>query len=128
MDNWRKKMVNWLEGHRSLVVLFFCLPASFIFDKLLVIYSWLYREIFCSALRHDQKVANIQNRVRKWESQTPEKRKLLCTSRPNWLSLSTTFFRKVILKSGSKFESHSSLYLSGSLRANSNCSLRHFAF
>ena len=32
--------------------------------------------------------------VRKNASQPPESRRLMCTARPNWLSLSTTFFNK----------------------------------
>lgn len=32
--------------------------------------------------------------VRLWQKQPQADRKLLCTARPNWLSLSTTFFRK----------------------------------
>ena len=42
----------------------------------------------------------IQSQVREWNSlpktdpKTGRERPLMCTSRPNWLSLSTTFFNK----------------------------------
>jgi len=32
--------------------------------------------------------------VRQWNDLPENEKKLMCTSRPNWLSLSTTFFRK----------------------------------
>lgn len=37
---------------------------------------------------------DIQRAVRAWRQLPQSERKMLCTSRPNWLSLSTTFFRK----------------------------------
>jgi len=33
--------------------------------------------------------------VAKWNKQDSTNRKLLCTARPNWMSLSLTFFKKV---------------------------------
>ena len=41
---------------------------------------------------HTIKIITIQ--VRKNAALPPENRKLMCTARPNWLSLSTTFFNK----------------------------------
>lgn len=32
--------------------------------------------------------------MQQWNKLAPKDRRLLCTSRPNWLSLSTTFFQK----------------------------------
>lgn len=40
------------------------------------------------------RVRDIQRAVRVWGQDPAAKKKLLCTARPNWLSLSTTFFRK----------------------------------
>ncbi|XP_024941481.1 angiotensin-converting enzyme isoform X2 [Cephus cinctus] len=94
MDALKNSIIKWLEDNRSLVVLFFCLPASYIFDKVLGIYIWIYRELFYSSQKHDEKVKVIQRQVQKWAEQPQAQRKLLCTARPNWLSLSTTFFRK----------------------------------
>jgi delta24-sterol reductase len=48
--------------------------------------------------KHGERVQEIQAKVREWNSLPLEegknKRPYMCTSRPNWLSLSTTFFNK----------------------------------
>lgn len=86
--------VKFLEDNRGLVILFFCLPASFIFNLLLQLRNWTYKKIYGNALNHNAEVKRIQKQVTKWSKQDPDNRKLLCTARPNWLSLSTKFFRK----------------------------------
>ncbi|XP_068620513.1 delta(24)-sterol reductase-like [Battus philenor] len=88
----KRRLISWLEEHRELVVLVFCLPASFLFTLLLKFKAWLRR--LGTGPTHEVAVAEIQKRVRDWNKLPQEKRRLLCTSRPNWLSLSTTFFQK----------------------------------
>ncbi|CAL8078831.1 unnamed protein product [Orchesella dallaii] len=90
----RKPIIRWLEDNRGLVVLFFCLPASFIFDLVLRFKVWLQRSLSNVPETHQQRVAEIQKQVAKWNKEDTRQRKLLCTSRPNWLSLSLTFFPK----------------------------------
>ncbi|XP_013137479.1 PREDICTED: delta(24)-sterol reductase-like [Papilio polytes] len=85
-------LVTWLEEHRELVVLVFCLPASFLFTLLLQARAWLRR--LGTGPDHDTAVKEIQRRVQEWNKLPLEERRLLCTARPNWLSLSTTFFQK----------------------------------
>lgn len=53
--------------------------------------SRLSNPLFVSAA---SRVREIQRAVRQWGQQPKASRKMLCTARPNWLSLSTTFFRK----------------------------------
>ncbi|XP_034245473.1 delta(24)-sterol reductase-like [Thrips palmi] len=89
----RSRIVAWLEENRELVVLLFCLPASFVFSLLLSARAWL-RARNSSPQHHDARVRDIQRAVRVWGNDPAAKKKLLCTARPNWLSLSTTFFRK----------------------------------
>lgn len=91
---WKTTFIELLENNRGLVVLLFCLPASFIFNLLLEVRKCIYTKLFSSPRRHDERVRKIQAQVLKWSDLPKEERKLLCTSRPNWLSLSTTFFRK----------------------------------
>lgn len=93
-QTWKTKLVNFLENNRGLVILLFCLPASFIFDLFLSTRNYIQRKLFSSPKRHEDRVRNIQKQVQKWNKIPKEKRKLLVTSRPNWLSLSTTFFQK----------------------------------
>lgn len=90
----KTKLIEVLENNRGLVVLLFCLPASFIFDLILSCRNKIHRFFFSSPEQHDARVREIQHRVQLWNKLPKEKRKPLCTSRPNWLSLSTTFYRK----------------------------------
>ncbi|KAG5886289.1 hypothetical protein JTB14_001508 [Gonioctena quinquepunctata] len=90
----KHRLIDLLERNRGLVVLFFCLPASFLFDLALCARTKLYRMFFSSPKLHDTRVRKIQSRVQAWNKLPKENRKFLCTSRPNWLSLSTTFFQK----------------------------------
>lgn len=93
--NFKKRAVRWLEDNRGLVIFFFCLPASFLFDLILELRLWVKTQLFSAPWKHDARVRKIQDKVRQWAKLPAEKRKPLCTARPNWLSLSTTFFRKV---------------------------------
>lgn len=89
-----EKLINFLENNRSLVVLFFCLPASFLFNLFLTTKRWIYRKLFSSPQNHDKRVRNIQTQILQWNKLPVNEKKLLCTARPNWLSLSTTFYQK----------------------------------
>ncbi|CAH2984347.1 unnamed protein product [Chilo suppressalis] len=89
----KQRLVQWLEDHRELVVLVFCLPASFLFSVLLQIKAYI-RALTSDPSRHDAAVRKIQAQVQQWNKQPSSQRRLLCTSRPNWQSLSTTFFQK----------------------------------
>lgn len=93
-NTWKDNIIHFLENNRGLVILLFCLPASFVFDLVLTIRTKLYRILFSSPKLHDTRVAKIQKQVQLWNKSPKVDRKQLCTSRPNWLSLSTTFFRK----------------------------------
>lgn len=93
-QEWRKSAVRWLEDNRGLVVLFFCLPASFVFNLVLTTRNWIVRKISSAPEKHYLRVRYIQSQILQWQKQAEDKRKLLCTARPNWLSLSLTFFKK----------------------------------
>ncbi|XP_065168366.1 delta(24)-sterol reductase-like [Atheta coriaria] len=92
--SWKTILIDVLETNRGLVILFFCLPASFIFNLGLQIQKCFYRMFLASPKRHDERVRDIQRQVQLWNKLPTESRKNLCTSRPNWLSLSTKFFKK----------------------------------
>lgn len=93
-SGFRDRLILFLEDNRGLVVLFFCLPASFLFDLVLKSQQFLYRTFLSSPHHHDKRVRDIQTKVQLWNKLPKENRKLLCTSRANWLSLSTTFYPK----------------------------------
>ncbi|CAH1241724.1 DHCR24 [Branchiostoma lanceolatum] len=90
----RKRFIRWLEDNRGFIILVFCLPASFLFDTCLQLRNWFRRTFLSAPEKHDERVRDIQRRIRRWNDQPKDKRKPMCTSRPNWLSLSTTFFQK----------------------------------
>lgn len=94
LDSFKSSAVRWLEDNRGLVIVLFCLPASFIFDTIMQTRKWLYQKLYSSPDKHNDRVRQIQSHVRKWNELPKEKRRLMVTSRPNWLSLSTTFFPK----------------------------------
>merc|ERR1719150_3538363 len=85
-------MIRWMEDNRGLILTVIGLPLSFLFDLVMQVRNWSYRVFLSSPARHGQRVASIQRQVR--ENFTSPHRKLMCTARPNWLSLSTTFFNK----------------------------------
>jgi len=83
-------MVNFMQ----MVIVLFGLPISFVFDIVLRTQKWIRNKLYSSPKRHDQRVRRIQKDVQNWNKLPKEKRKLMCTSRPNYLSLSVTFFNK----------------------------------
>lgn len=93
-ETWKSKLIKFLEDHRALVVVFFCLPASFIFDLVLKTRNKINRFFFSSPQEHDKRVRKIQSQVQEWNKLPKDQRRLLCTARPNWLSLSLGFFAK----------------------------------
>ncbi|CAH0695596.1 unnamed protein product [Spodoptera exigua] len=92
-DSFKNRLIQWLEDHREFVVAVFCLPASFLFTVLMRMRAYL-RWLTSDPQRHDSAVRLIQSQVQQWNKLPAQERRLLCTSRPNWLSLSTTFFQK----------------------------------
>ncbi|CAJ0955959.1 unnamed protein product, partial [Mesorhabditis belari] len=93
-EDLKEKAIRWLEENRGIVILFFVLPASLIFDLFVRVRIWVNRKFLEKSSTHENRVETIQQRVKVWNSTPSSDRKLLCTSRPNWQSLSTTFFDK----------------------------------
>ncbi|CAD5217684.1 unnamed protein product [Bursaphelenchus xylophilus] len=94
VEKLRARTVRWLEDNRGLVIVVFCLPASFLFDLGMQIRCWIQRTFFSAPQDHLKRVRKIQEAVRKWNEQPVSERRPMCTAKPTWLSLSTTFFRK----------------------------------
>ncbi|XP_023334287.1 delta(24)-sterol reductase isoform X2 [Eurytemora carolleeae] len=90
----RKKLIRAMEDNRGLILTVIGLPLSFLFDKVMQFRNWWYREFLSSPSKHMDRVATIQAQVVRNASQPAGQRKTMCTARPNWLSLSTTFFNK----------------------------------
>lgn len=90
----KERVVRFLEDHRVWLLTFFVLPASYIFNLVLSIKKYFLKLKYADANEHDNRVKEIQQKIEAWNKLPPEGRKLLCTSRANWLSLSLSFFRK----------------------------------
>ena len=90
----KRKFIDWLENHRGFVIVMFCLPMSFIFDLYLKVKHNILSYFFSAPLKHNDRVRAIQRDINRWNNLSKHDKKLLCTARPNWLSLSTTFFQK----------------------------------
>ncbi len=90
----KRTLIRWLEDNRGIVIFLFCLPASFLFDLVLAFRIWFKNRFFSAPWQHDKRVQDIQSKVQLWKKLPPKERKLLCTSRQNWLSLSLTFTKK----------------------------------
>ena len=88
----KRRMIRWMEDNRGLILTVIGLPLSFLFDLVMQVRNWSYRVFLSSPAKHGERVAAIQRQVR--ENFTSAQPRLMCTARPNWLSLSTTFFNK----------------------------------
>ena len=60
---WKQSLVRLMERHRGLIVVLFCLPASFLFDVVFRLRAWVRRELLAAPNKHSQRVAEIQARV-----------------------------------------------------------------
>uniref|UniRef100_A0A7E4V4U9 Delta(24)-sterol reductase n=1 Tax=Panagrellus redivivus TaxID=6233 RepID=A0A7E4V4U9_PANRE len=94
LANLQAKAVRWLEDNRGLVIVLFCLPASFLFDSAIQIRCWIRRTFFSAPADHPKRVREIQKCVQQRNALPESERKPMCTAKPNWLSLSLTFYRK----------------------------------
>ena len=60
---WKQTLVRLMERHRGLIVVLFCLPASFLFDVVFRLRAWVRRELLAAPNSHHRRVAEIQARV-----------------------------------------------------------------
>jgi len=90
----KKRFIRWMEDNRGLILTVIGLPASFLFDLVMRTRNWAYATFFSSPKQHGERVKKIQSKVNDWNKLPSENRPFMCTARPNWLSLSTTFFNK----------------------------------
>nr|XP_053628727.1 delta(24)-sterol reductase-like isoform X2 [Cherax quadricarinatus]XP_053628728.1 delta(24)-sterol reductase-like isoform X2 [Cherax quadricarinatus]XP_053628729.1 delta(24)-sterol reductase-like isoform X2 [Cherax quadricarinatus] len=90
----KHRIARWMEDHRGLIVVLVVLPLSNIFSAVMQLRHWIFHRFISAPENHDERVIAIQKQVMRWNKWPKVKRKLMCTARPNWQSLSTTFFAK----------------------------------
>ena len=58
-----------LTEYRGVVIVCFCLPASFVFGLYFQLRDFVYRALLASPSQHDARVAGVQAEVRRWAAQ-----------------------------------------------------------
>ncbi|KAJ1923334.1 hypothetical protein IWQ60_005944 [Tieghemiomyces parasiticus] len=80
-------LARFVERNTWVVILFFALPASYIFDMFFSIRNWYVRSFLAAPKLHDQRVREVQAQVKRWNEQG--RKSPMCTARPGWLTMST---------------------------------------
>jgi delta24-sterol reductase len=81
---------EFLTRHRTALLVGVGLPVGFVFDAVLRARARI-REFFGAPERHDERVRDVQEQVRRWAAQPDGERKPMCTDRRTWQNLSTRF-------------------------------------
>ncbi|KAK4319169.1 hypothetical protein Pmani_009871 [Petrolisthes manimaculis] len=81
---------GWIEyiliHYRWVIVIFFLLPASFLYDIYYYTRSWIIFKFNSAPQQHDMKVRDVQMQVGEWcagDQDVP-----MCTARPGWQTIS----------------------------------------
>ncbi|KAI8870425.1 24-dehydrocholesterol reductase-like protein [Ramicandelaber brevisporus] len=80
-------LAKFVEKNQWLVICFFALPGSYVFDMFFIVRNWYVRQFLAAPLLHDQRVREVQAQVRRWNEDG--RKKPMCTARPGWLTMST---------------------------------------
>ncbi|KAJ1971452.1 hypothetical protein H4R35_005248 [Dimargaris xerosporica] len=78
---------RFIERHTWVAVVFFALPASYVFDTFFILRNWYVRSFLAAPKLHDQRVREVQAQVRRWNENG--RQRPMCTARPGWLTMST---------------------------------------
>lgn len=70
--------------YRWLIVCFFLLPASFVFDLYMMLRAWIIFKMNSAPKMHNQRVKEIQEQIKSWRGDDGK----MCTSRPGWTTVS----------------------------------------
>lgn len=81
-----KGLEHVLIHYRWVFVCFFLLPASFSFDILMYMRSWIIFQLNSAPKKHASRVAEVQGQVKEWHKTAQGKK--MCTARPGWSSIS----------------------------------------
>jgi Delta24-sterol reductase len=81
------KFTEFLIKYRWIFVVPILLPLSTVFNLLWGIRNFYNRRLRSAPERHDARVSDIRNRIKRWHDGGRKGR--LCTARPPWMSIST---------------------------------------
>jgi len=77
---------NVIINYRWILVCFFLLPISFIYDFYYYARSWIIFKLNSAPEKHQERVQYIQKQVREWQKQGCQTQ--MCTARPGWQTMS----------------------------------------
>ncbi|KAI6198413.1 hypothetical protein M3Y99_01875100 [Aphelenchoides fujianensis] len=87
----KERAIRWLEDNRGLVIVLFCLPASFLFDLGVQLKCWFQRTFRSAPADHPRRVQRIQEAVRKWNEQPAAERKPMTNATRSRFRSTTSF-------------------------------------
>ncbi|KIG18352.1 FAD/FMN-containing dehydrogenase [Enhygromyxa salina] len=87
----KKLALDLATRYRAVILVGVGLPVGLAFDAGLRLRAKVYDLLGAAPERHDEKVAEVQDQVRRWAAQPADQRKPMCTDRKTWMNLSTRF-------------------------------------
>jgi delta24-sterol reductase len=87
----KKLALDLATRYRAVLLVAVGLPVGLAFDLVLRLRSKIYDLLGAAPERHDEKVREVQDQVRRWAAQPAARRKPMCTDRKTWMNLSTRF-------------------------------------
>lgn len=75
---------KFLTKHRGWVIFLFAVPVSFLFQRILLLKNWYYRNFLSTNKLHNSKIKKIAEEIRVANTQS----KQMCTARPTWQTMS----------------------------------------
>ncbi|KAG5176936.1 hypothetical protein JKP88DRAFT_189544 [Tribonema minus] len=81
--------MNFMTEYRGIVIVSVVLPLSFCVELFFEWRDWFYRTFQVAPLLHDRRVAEVQAQVQRWNAAGLRGKKLMCTARKAFLTMST---------------------------------------
>lgn len=83
-----KKLFEIFTEYRGVVMVGIVLPLSFAMELAGELRDWFFRTFQVAPQLHDKRVAEVQRQVKAWNASGQRGKKLMCTDRSPWLSMS----------------------------------------
>lgn len=84
-----KLFMDFMTDYRGVVIVIVVLPLSFMVESFFEWRDWVYRTFQVAPLLHDKRVKEVQEQVRVWAASGLRGKKLMCTARKAFLTMST---------------------------------------
>lgn len=84
-------LFDLITEYRQAILVGVGLPVGTLFDAALRLRNFVYERFIATPERHEERVADIQSQVQRWNTLPEAERKPMCTDRKTWMNLSTRF-------------------------------------